>query len=261
VQLPARRSDLFVSLSETQEASRSPIALALDVPTLEGARALAARVAPSIGMVKIGLELFTLAGPSAVKIGEELRLPVFLDLKLHDIPETVGRAVGRACDLGVRLLTIHASGGPRMIARAAERAEKSGTNLTILAVTVLTSSDDADVEAIGFTGGAQATALRLSKMAHGAGARGFVCSAEEVLGLRDALGPAVTLVTPGIRSSSDAHGDQKRVASARDAIARGADWLVVGRPIRDAADPAIAARDLAAEALAAHHARVARHAP
>lgn len=230
----------------------SRVVLALDLPSLDRARALALAVRDAVGMLKVGLELFVQAGPGAVALGREAGLPVFLDLKLHDIPETVDRAVARASSLGVRMLTVHASGGPAMLARAAERARKEGAGLEILAVTVLTSLDGRDLEAIGIAGAdVRAYAERLARMAWDQGIRGFVCSPHEAAHLRKALGPEATLVTPGIRASGEAgKDDQKRTMSAAEAIAAGATWVVVGRPIRDAADPLAAARTIASEIAA-----------
>jgi orotidine-5'-phosphate decarboxylase len=228
----------------------SPIAFALDFAALADARAAAERVRDAVGMVKVGLELFTRAGPEAARI--DVGLPVFLDLKLHDIPETVERAVARVADLGVRYVTVHAQGGPTMLRRAVARAEGG---LSIVAVTVLTSFDDADLAAIGVGGDIPTQAVRLATMAWSEGVRAFVCSPREVKTMRGALGPEATLITPGVRPSSrPASGggdDQKRVATAAQAITDGADWLVVGRPIRDATDPLEAARAIAREAMAA----------
>jgi orotidine-5'-phosphate decarboxylase len=226
----------------------SRVIFALDLPTLERARAAARAVRGAVGMLKVGLELFVEAGPRTVDLASEAGVPVFLDLKLHDIPETVDRAVARASALGVRMLTVHASGGPAMLARAAERARKEGAGLEILAVTVLTSLDGHDLAAMGVGGDVRAHVERLARMAWDQGIRGFVCSPHEAARLRQALGPEATLVTPGIRASSEAgKDDQKRTMSAAEAVAAGASWVVVGRPIRDAADPLAAARAIAAE--------------
>lgn len=224
---------------------RPPIAFALDVPSIDEARARARVVAPAIGMIKIGLELFVNAGPPVVALGKEVGLPVFLDLKLHDIPETVERAVAQASALGARLVTVHASGGRTMLKRAVSRAAAEGHGLAICAVTILTSLDDADLSDIGLSGPASAAALRLARVAFDEGVRWFVCSPAEVRSLRTALGPDAVLVTPGVRPADAAHGDQKRVATPEQAIADGATWVVVGRPIRDAADPLSAARTIA----------------
>ena len=226
--------------------TESRLVLALDLPTPDQARDLAHRVRDVVGMFKIGLELFVESGPHAVAVVAEAGRPVFLDLKLHDIPETVDRAVGRAAALGVRMLTVHASGGPAMLRRAAARAEKEGTGLQIVAVTVLTSLDWGDLAAIGMEGGVAGSVERLARMAWAEGVRAFVCSPHEASTLRAALGPEATLVTPGVRASGGAD-DQKRTMTAREAVTAGASWIVVGRPIRDAADPLAAARAIAAE--------------
>jgi orotidine-5'-phosphate decarboxylase len=231
----------------------SRVVFALDYPSLDRARIGAMAVRDAVGMVKIGLELFIDAGPRAVALGAELELPVFLDLKLHDIPETVDRAVARASALGARMLTVHAGGGPAMLARAAKRARDEGAGLEILAVTVLTSLDAHDLSAMGVGEDVRAHAERLARMAWDQGVHGFVCSPHEVGHLRQVLGPEATLVTPGIRASSGAAGsdDQKRTLTAAEAVRAGASWIVVGRPIRDAVAPLAAARAISEEAAAA----------
>ncbi len=220
---------------------RSHLAFALDFPDISSARALASLVVDHVGVVKIGLELFVKEGPLATQLGRDLGCDVFLDLKLHDIPETVDRAVGNACQLGVRYLTVHASGGPRMLAQAAERVSKEGVNLALLAVTVLTSLDEADLHALGVNRSPAQQVVSLAAMAAAAGIHGFVCSAAEVGRLRAELGPSVVLVTPGIRPLGPGNDDQKRVATPLSAIQSGSNLLVVGRPIRDARDPKAAA--------------------
>lgn len=236
--------------------SAAPIAFALDFATVDEARAAARAVAPAVGMVKVGLELFVHAGPAVVSIGRDVGLPVFLDLKLHDIPETVERAVAQAAALGARLVTVHASGGRTMLRRAVERAR--GTDLAICAVTVLTSLDDTDLGDIGMSGPPRDAAARLARVAYEEGVRWFVCSPAEVRALREALGDDAVLVTPGVRPADAAAGDQKRVATPEQAIADGADWLVVGRPIRDAADPVAAARAIGESAARAKAERAER---
>lgn len=221
---------------------RGHVALAIDAASTREAAPLVELLAPHVGVLKVGLELFTREGPSSVTWARGLGLDVFLDLKLHDIPETVDRAVAAVCGLGARYLTIHAQGGAAMIERAATRAAREGGGLTVLAVTVLTSLDDADLRAQGIDATAADHAVRLARMALSAGAGGFVCSAGEVGRMREAVGRGPVLVTPGIRLADDAAGDQKRVASPADAIAAGSDLLVIGRPLRDAADPVAAAR-------------------
>lgn len=225
---------------------RERLAFPLDYPDLAAARRGAELVAESAGVLKVGLELFVKEGPAAVRLGAELGADIFLDLKLHDIPATVESAVASAAALGVRYLTIHAGGGAAMVEAAVRRAE-SASNLTILAVTVLTSLDDADLSAMGVAEGASGHALRLARVAYAAGARGFVCSAAEARAMRAAFGDDVVLVTPGIRPGGAAAGDQKRVGTPAQAIAEGSSVLVVGRPIREAADPRAAARQILAE--------------
>jgi orotidine-5'-phosphate decarboxylase len=222
------------------------IAFALDYASLGEARAGAERVREHVGLLKVGLELFVKEGPAAFGIAAECGLDLFADLKLHDIPETVERAIGSVAASGARFVTVHAEGGSAMLARAVERARReTDGKLTILAVTVLTSLDDGDLRARGIGDAARDHALRLARLAFDAGVRGFVCSPAEVRSLRAELGPNVTLVTPGVRPAGSSAHDQKRVATPADAIADGADVVVVGRPIRDATDPVAAARAVA----------------
>jgi len=211
---------------------------------LDAARSFAERVAPHTDVFKVGLELFVAAGAPAVALGRELSRPIFLDLKLHDIPETVERAVARAAALGAKMVTVHAAGGKAMLERAAARGAREG--IDIIAITVLTSLSDDDLADAGIPENTRAHALRLAKLAHAAGVRQFVCSAHEVAGMRAALGPEATLITPGIRPQTAAD-DQKRVATPHMAVRAGADLLVVGRPIRDSPDPAAAAAAIARE--------------
>jgi orotidine-5'-phosphate decarboxylase len=222
--------------------ARRRLAFALDYPTLDAARGGVEQVHESAGVLKVGLELFVKEGPSAVRLADGLDCDVFLDLKLHDIPATVDRAVGTAAQLGVQFLTVHASGGPAMVEAAARRADKEGTGLTLLAVTVLTSLDEADLRATGVDAAPAVQVLRLARLALEAGAPGLVCSMHEVGALRAALGPEPILVTPGIRPAAGGTADQKRVGTPTDAIQAGSSVLVVGRPIRDADNPGAAAR-------------------
>ena len=230
-----------VTDSSSARHGRSRLAFALDYPNLDSAKAAASPLADYVGVLKVGLELFVKEGPSSTNLGIDLGCDVFLDLKLHDIPETVERAVANACQLGVRYLTVHASGGPRMLAQAAERVRKEGVELTLLAVTVLTSLDETDLRAVGVNRSPAEQVLNLARMATSSGIRGFVCSTAEVGRLRTDLGPSVILVTPGIRPSGPGSDDQKRVATPSLAIQSGSSLLVVGRPIRDAKDPKAAA--------------------
>ena len=232
----------------TALTARSRLAFALDYPTLAEAKAGASIVAPAVGVLKVGLELFLREGPAAAKLPTELGCATFLDLKLHDIPETVERAVANACQLGVSYLTLHASGGPRMMEQAAARVQKEGVLLTLLAVTILTSLDQSDLTAMGVSDTPANQAVRLARLAQSAGIGGCVCSVAEVSNLRAALGPASVLVTPGIRFSTEPRSDdQKRVGSPKDAILAGSSLLVVGRPIRDAAQPREVAYRIVAE--------------
>jgi orotidine-5'-phosphate decarboxylase len=229
------------------QAAQGRLVFPLDYPTLAEARRAARLLAPAVGVLKVGLELFVREGPEAARLGAELGRDVFLDLKLHDIPETVERAVAAAAALGVRYLTVHAAGGTAMLARATAQAARAASPLTILAVTVLTSLDEADLSAQAIPGSAGEHVVRLARLAWDAGVRGFVASPAEARALRAALGAEALLVTPGIRPAGAAAGDQKRVATPATAIADGADLLVVGRPIRDAADPLAAAQAVVAE--------------
>ncbi|MTV25572.1 orotidine-5'-phosphate decarboxylase [Nitriliruptoraceae bacterium ZYF776] len=226
--------------------STDRIAVALDVPTLGEAEELAAALAGEVGWCKVGLELFTAHGPAAVAAIAQ-HAPVFLDLKLHDIPNTVERAAARVADLGVGLLTIHAGGGPRMVEAAVRGLGDAGR---VLAVTVLTSIGDDELAAMAQPPAAEQVP-NLARLAVDAGAPGLVCAAPDLLAVRDAVGPEPMLVTPGIRPAGADAGDQTRIATPASAIADGADLLVVGRPITRADDPVAAARAIAAE-LAAH---------
>lgn len=226
----------------TRLAATSRLAVALDVPELGAVEPLLHALRGRAGVVKVGLELFVKAGPEAVALARRAGFDVFLDLKLHDIPRTVEAAVASAATLGVSLLTLHATGGPAMIRAAREGAERAGASRPrLLAVTVLTSHDAAELTAIGLAPDPAAEVERLARMAIDAGADGLVASAQEARRLRALLGPGALIVTPGIRPSGAEHGDQKRVATPKSAIADGASLLVVGRPIVAAPDPAAAA--------------------
>jgi orotidine-5'-phosphate decarboxylase len=223
-------------------ASRDRIVVALDVPTLVEADQLASRLAGAVGWFKVGLELFAAHGPAAV---EAIRShgPVFLDLKLHDIPTTVERAASRVADLGVGLLTVHSSGGPAMVESAVRGLGAGGE---VLAVTVLTSMSDADLGAVGAPPAAQQVPA-LARLAVGAGAPGLVCAPTDLTTVRAAVGAATRLVTPGVRPAGASADDQARVATPAQAARDGADLLVIGRPITRAEDPAAAAAAIAAE--------------
>ena len=218
------------------------LCVALDAPDLATAESWARAVAPQAGLLKVGLELFSAEGGQAVRrIAQHGK--VFLDLKLHDIPNTVAGAVRSLAPLRPAWLTIHAAGGAAMIAAAREAAETSGgaDRMKILAVTVLTSIDAATLSDTGVSGGPVQQVLRLARLAVAAGADGLVCSPREVAPLRAALGEGPALVVPGVRPAGSAADDQARTATPEEMAAAGADFVVVGRPITKAADPAAAA--------------------
>ena len=231
----------------TDRDPRSAVALALDVPDLDTAERLIDLTREHVGVFKVGLELFTAVGPAAVDAVHSAGAQCFLDLKLHDIPATMGRAVSRAAAMGVAYLTVHASAGEESLSVAQEKAEET----RLLAVTVLTSLDATALSQIGLGNPPADVVRRLAKLAWGAGVSGFVASAHECNDIREALGDDAFLVTPGIRPSGTSVGDQKRVMTPADAIAAGADLLVVGRPIRDARDPAAAAAQITEQVGAA----------
>jgi len=216
---------------------------ALDTATRADAETLVHRLAGVPSWIKIGLELFCAEGPSIVRDHATAR-SVMLDLKLHDIPETVGRATARVASLGARLLTVHAAGGKAMLDAA---VAARGARMRILAITVLTSLDDADLATIGARGPVAELVETRTRIAIAAGCDGVVASPREVARIRGIVPPGFLIVTPGIRPSGSASGDQKRVMTPREARAAGADLIVVGRPLRDAPDPAAAARAIVAE--------------
>jgi orotidine-5'-phosphate decarboxylase len=225
---------------------RCGLIVALDTADPSQACRWALAVKPHSGMAKVGLELFAACGPAAMAAAAGL--PVFLDLKLHDIPNTVAGAVRAVLPLGPRMLTLHASGGPAMLAAARAAVETVGEpRPLLLAVTVLTSLDAATLSDVGVAGGPRQQVLRLARLALSAGADGLVCSALEAAMLRDALGEAPLLVVPGIRPAGADAGDQARAMTPREAAEAGADWLVIGRPITQAPDPAAAAAAILAE--------------
>jgi len=229
----------------------NPIIAALDVPNLDRAVGLAQKLRGAVSTVKIGSELFTSAGPEVVRQLRGSGLGVFLDLKFHDIPNTVKNAVAAATRLNVQMLTVHCSGGTEMLKAAEGSAQETARTLGIepplvLGVTVLTSMDQQALASIGVSSSVDAHVEHLAKLAIDAGLRGLVCSPLELAALRKILPSTVKLVTPGIRGAADQSGDQKRTLSARDAIAAGADWLVIGRPISAAPDPRAAAQQILA---------------
>jgi len=220
------------------------ICAALDVPDPGAAERLAATLKGHVGLFKVGLELFVAHGRAAVDAVRKFGLPIFLDLKLHDVPQTVESAARGVAGLGVDYVTVHASGGDAMI-RAARRALP---RTKLLAVTALTSLGPDDFDAIGL---ARDAVPRLAKLAIAAGADGVVCSPQEVAELRSALGRGPLLVVPGIRPAGSAAGDQRRTGTPLEAVRAGASILVIGRPLRDAPDPAAAADAIAREIASA----------
>ncbi|HOX45116.1 MAG TPA: orotidine-5'-phosphate decarboxylase [Myxococcota bacterium] len=223
------------------------IAVAVDVADRVRLLELVQALKGEVGLFKLGKEVFTALGPAAVELVRAEGAQVFLDLKYHDIPNTVAGAVHAAGRLGVRMLTVHASGGEAMLRAAHEAAQAAAVPPLVIAVTVLTSLADADLERLGLAGPVAQAVERLARLALGAGADGLVASAQEVGRLRRGLGTAPWLITPGIRPAGAGHQDQARVATPGQAAADGADVLVVGRPITQAPDPVAAARAIAAE--------------
>jgi orotidine-5'-phosphate decarboxylase len=220
----------------------SPVYVALDTIDLDRAKAIAGKVRNHVGGIKLGLEFFSANGPDGVRAMAALGLPVFLDLKLHDIPNTVAKAVQALHPLQPAILTVHAAGGRAMM-EDAKAAAPSGTK--VVAVSVLTSLDEDDLASIGIAADPHAQVARLTALAREAGLDGVVCSGAEVAAARKAW-PDGFLVVPGVRPADSAAGDQKRVATPRQALDAGASILVVGRPITQAADPDQAARAIAA---------------
>lgn len=230
---------------------RNPILVALDVPEQEKALALVRELAPVVGGFKVGSEIFSSAGPEIVKAIRATGAAVFLDLKFHDIPNTVAKAVAAACRLDVQMLTIHASGGLEMM-RAAEQAAQETSRQAgqpvplVLGVTVLTSMDGGTLSELGWKPDVGKQVERLAELAVRAGLRGLVCSPLEIARLRQILPEAIELVTPGIRTGAEKADDQKRTLTPKEAIDAGASWLVIGRPIYAASNPRQAAEAIAA---------------
>jgi len=221
--------------------------VALDVDSIDRAVALVDALAGQVTRFKIGSQLFTAFGPPSVEAVRKRGGEVFLDLKFHDIPNTVAGAVRSAATLGARMMTIHASGGPAMLSAARKALEGVANPPELLAVTMLTSMDSEQMAAVGFESSPSDEVKLLAQMAFNAGLRGLVCSPQEVAAVRALAGPAATLVVPGIRPAGADIGDQKRIAPPADTLRMGASYLVVGRPITQAADPAAAATAILTE--------------
>ena len=228
---------------------RNPIIVALDVPAADAALKLAEQLAPVSGGFKIGSELFTSAGPDIVRRIRERGALVFLDLKFHDIPNTVAKAVASAVQLDVQMLTVHTSGGFEMLKAAEDSAQEAAwkfgrTPPLVLGVTVLTSLDAGALREVGLDVNVDYQVRRLATLATKAGLRGLVCSPQEAAKLKQMLPPNMQLVTPGVRTGAEKSDDQKRTLTPREAIAAGASWLVIGRPIYAAENPRAAAETI-----------------
>jgi len=227
--------------------ARDRLIVALDVSSAAAARKIVAAVGESASTYKVGMQLYTAEGPQLVRdlVGSGRR--VFLDLKYHDIPNTVASAVKEAAALGVNMLTVHAGGGSKMLCAAAEAARQANSQLVVLAVTVLTSLDEDELHSVGVPSGMEDQVLRLASLALSAGCKGIVSSAREAPALRRSLGAEFALVTPGVRPAGGDAQDQARVVTPAQAIAAGASHIVVGRPITGAVDPAAAAEAILSE--------------
>ncbi len=230
---------------------RNPIIVALDLPSGDAALSLARELAPVVGAFKVGGELFTAAGPGIVKRIRDMGAAVFLDLKFHDIPNTVAKSVAAAVRLDVQMLTVHASGGTAMLKAAEKSARDAAQTLgrtapLVLGVTILTSLDSHELSEVGFQGSVGCQVERLAALAVRAGLRGLVCSPLEIAALRAIIPGEMQLIAPGIRAGGDPPDDQKRTLTAGEAMAAGANWLVIGRPICAAKNPRAAAEQILA---------------
>lgn len=232
-------NDSIASSSATRNSTghNSKVIVALDYNNPVLANEFVASISPELCKLKVGKELFTLAGPEFVKGLVDKGYDVFLDLKFHDIPNTVSSAVKVAADLGVWMTDVHASGGRRMMEGAKNALEQCGSDMLLIAVTVLTSFDQDDMNELGINCSPEEQVHRLAALAKSSGMDGVVSSAMEAQGLRQALGDEFTLVTPGIRPASAAGDDQRRVVTPSQAMANGSSYLVIGRPITQSADP------------------------
>ena len=252
--IPERLNPTFVSshsrVPDKRDDARKRLIVALDVPDARAASEMVKRLEGTCVWFKVGLELFTAAGPAVVQTLVDQGYSVFLDLKFHDIPNTVAGAVRSAATLGARMINVHASGGPEMLAAAQASLSSIADPPELLAVTVLTSMDTAQLKASGVGRSPEQQVELLAKMGLDAGIRGFVCSPQEVAALRALTGPEGILVVPGVRPAGADLGDQKRLATPSAALRDGASYLVVGRPITQAPDPAKAAEAIIKEMAA-----------
>ena len=218
-------------------SSNSRVIVALDFDNQKAALALAEQLDPAQCRLKVGKELFTAAGPALVKTLVERDFDIFLDLKFHDIPNTVAKAIKAAADLGVWMANVHASGGSRMMQAAKQALIEQGSDMQLIAVTVLTSMDDADLLETGVQCSPSEQVMHLAQLTQNCGLDGVVCSAQEASALKSSLGANFKLITPGIRLPDSAADDQRRIVSPADAVALGSDYLVIGRPITQSAQP------------------------
>ena len=230
--------------------AKNPILVAIDTPEIPRAKSLAEAAGPHVGGIKLGLEFFVANGAQGVQEVSSGNVPVFLDLKFHDIPNTVAKAIAATAGIDCFLMTIHTSGGPEMMRRAAQAAEEIAQQTgrakpQVVGVTLLTSLDQSDISAIGYGHALEDQAKRLASLAQENGLDGIVCSPHEITLIRDVCGPDFTLVVPGIRPAGADTGDQKRTLTPKEALERGADYLVIGRPITQAENPAEAAKNIA----------------
>lgn len=233
--------------STLRSVTDSPVVVALDYANRDSALAFVDRIDPRDCRLKIGKEMFTLFGPQLVRDLHQRGFELFLDLKFHDIPNTAAHAVAAAADLGVWMVNVHASGGARMMSAAREALLPFGNEAPLLiAVTVLTSMEASDLADIGITASPAEHAERLARLTQRCGLDGVVCSAQEAVRFKAELGQAFKLVTPGIRPAGSEAGDQRRIMTPPDAQRAGVDYMVIGRPITQAADPAQALRDILA---------------
>lgn len=231
--------------AHSRTAADPRIIVALDYDNLAQCEALLAALDPATCRLKVGKELFTACGPRVVEVIQNKGFQVFLDLKFHDIPATVAKAVKAAAQLGVWMVNVHAAGGPRMLAAAAEALAESAAPTLLIGVTVLTSMEQAELNAVGIPGALEDQVLRLAGLVCEAGLAGVVCSAREAPVLKAAYGRDFVLVTPGIRPAGADTGDQRRILTPQQAIVAGSDYLVIGRPITQSPDPAAACLEIA----------------
>lgn len=230
---------------------QTPIVVALDFEKKADALNLVSQLDPSLCRLKVGKEMFTHFGPQFVSDLQSRKFDVFLDLKFHDIPNTVAKAVTAAADLGVWMVNVHASGGSKMMTAAGEALTRFGTDKPLLiAVTILTSMEQSDLTELGINHSIAEQVMRLAKLTQQSGLDGVVCSAHEAVQLKQLLGTEFNLITPGIRPASSSQDDQKRIMTPSQALTAGVDYMVIGRPITKAANPLVALNAIVAELAA-----------